>query len=172
MDEPPDNEVYHQQPSGHCPLSTTTSNEITRCRVIDKKAVQFRVDQMKEMTHCVGQHAYHTGSHHSDSTVPVSNYCAATALTAVPKSASDNGTLFRSSLSHDFYQVMVGKADMDLYGWKQLIMWSIEHACVDEAERRELQAMWESQWKFFLENIMKIYGSDDKSRNGAYNTCP
>ncbi|KAH7312157.1 hypothetical protein B0I35DRAFT_356233 [Stachybotrys elegans] len=73
---------------------------------------------------------------------------------------SDNGTLFRSSLSHDFYQVMVGKADMDLYGWKQLIMWSIEHACVDEAERRELQAMWESQWKFFLENVMKLYGSE------------
>ncbi|KAJ4175428.1 hypothetical protein NW767_015787, partial [Fusarium falciforme] len=45
--------------------------------------------------------------------------------------SSDNGTLFRSSLSHDFYQVLVGKPDMSLSGCRQLILWSIEHACLE-----------------------------------------
>ncbi|RCI16655.1 hypothetical protein L249_3296 [Ophiocordyceps polyrhachis-furcata BCC 54312] len=53
---------------------------------------------------------------------------------------SDNGALFRSTLSHDFYQVMVGKADMDLFGWKQLALWSIEHACLDGEERETMTA--------------------------------
>ncbi|KAM4063175.1 adenosine/AMP deaminase domain-containing protein [Hirsutella rhossiliensis] len=71
---------------------------------------------------------------------------------------SDNGALFRSTLSHDFYQVMVGKADMDLYGWKQLVLWSMEHACLDEAERGAMLREWERQWDEFLEWMLGRYG--------------
>ncbi|EQK98340.1 adenosine deaminase [Ophiocordyceps sinensis CO18] len=79
---------------------------------------------------------------------------------------SDNGTLFRyvnrrcpetdsnvptSTLSHDFYQVMVGKADMDLYGWKQLALWSLEHACLEGPERAAMlrlggRRFWSGWW--------------------------
>ncbi|KOS22440.1 Adenosine deaminase CECR1 [Escovopsis weberi] len=67
--------------------------------------------------------------------------------------SSDNGTLFRSSLSHDFYQVMAGKADMGLWGWKQLILWSLEHACLDADERPAIMKMWENRWQEFLQEV-------------------
>lgn len=72
---------------------------------------------------------------------------------------SDNGALFRSTLSHDFYQVMVGKKSMGLYGWKQLVMWSIEHACLDDNERKEIMDHWEVLWREFL---MKVIDWDRK----------
>lgn len=67
---------------------------------------------------------------------------------------SDNGALFRSTLSHDFYQVMVGKKSMGLYGWKQLIMWSLEHACLDDEEREEILERWKILWREFLINVI------------------
>ncbi|UNI18068.1 Adenosine deaminase [Purpureocillium takamizusanense] len=72
--------------------------------------------------------------------------------------SSDNGTIFRSSLSHDFYQVMVGKADMDLFGWKQLVLWSLEHACLEDQERRRVLRAWEAQWDEFLHWLVDTYG--------------
>ncbi|GJN73695.1 hypothetical protein PLICBS_007778 [Purpureocillium lilacinum] len=72
--------------------------------------------------------------------------------------SSDNGTIFRSSLSHDFYQVMVGKADMDLFGWKQLILWSLEHACLGDAERRRVLHAWEAQWDEYLRWLVDAHG--------------
>ncbi|KAK7426610.1 hypothetical protein QQZ08_006940 [Neonectria magnoliae] len=76
--------------------------------------------------------------------------------------SSDNGTLFRSSLSHDFYQVMVGKDDMGLYGWKQLILWSLQHACLDEAEFAEVSTQWEAKWKEFLRWLIEKYDNVPK----------
>ncbi|KAM3554552.1 hypothetical protein ARSEF4850_006409 [Beauveria asiatica] len=73
--------------------------------------------------------------------------------------SSDNGTLFKSSLSHDFYQVLVGKADMGLYGWKQLVLWSIEHACLSDDERGAVLQQWERMWEDFLQWVVKAYGS-------------
>ncbi|KAH8666603.1 hypothetical protein BX600DRAFT_435999 [Xylariales sp. PMI_506] len=64
---------------------------------------------------------------------------------------SDNGTLFRSTLSHDFYQVMVGSMSMNLHGWRQLIEWSIEHASMSQAERQLLWDMWQGKWDAFIE---------------------
>ncbi|RFU72208.1 adenosine deaminase cecr1, partial [Trichoderma arundinaceum] len=71
---------------------------------------------------------------------------------------SDNGALFSSSLSHDFYQVLVGKADMGIYGLKQLMLWSIEHACLSEDERTEILDDWEVLWENFLDWVLKEYG--------------
>ncbi|KAL7931626.1 hypothetical protein V8C35DRAFT_282616 [Trichoderma chlorosporum] len=72
--------------------------------------------------------------------------------------SSDNGALFRSSLSHDFYQVMVGKADMGLYGWKQLAMWSIEHACLSDKEKENILYEWNQLWDAFLNWVDEEYG--------------
>ncbi|KAG6000418.1 hypothetical protein E4U21_005478 [Claviceps maximensis] len=70
---------------------------------------------------------------------------------------SDNGALFRSTLSHDFYQVMVGSAHMNLFGWKQLAMWSIEHACLDEADKADMLNEWQRLWDDFLEWTVSKY---------------
>ncbi|RBR23281.1 uncharacterized protein FIESC28_03864 [Fusarium coffeatum] len=75
--------------------------------------------------------------------------------------SSDNGTLFRSSLSHDFYQVMVGKADMGLFGWKQLALWSLEHACLSDSERPAVVRDWEQKWEQFVEWVVEAYGSEE-----------
>ncbi|GAB1319518.1 Adenosine/AMP deaminase [Madurella fahalii] len=71
---------------------------------------------------------------------------------------SDNGTLFRSTLSHDFYQAMIGKADMTVHGWRQLVEWSLEHACMDEAERVQIFTSWERRWKDWLKWVIEEYG--------------
>ena len=63
----------------------------------------------------------------------------------------------RSSLSHDFYQVMVGKADMGLAGWKQLVLWSLEHSCMDDAEKASAAESWEAAWEEFLHWVVKTY---------------
>lgn len=76
--------------------------------------------------------------------------------------SSDNGTLFRSSLSHDFYQVMVGKADMGLYGWKQLVLWSLQHSCLDAEEFERISTQWEKQWKEFIGWLIETYGNGPK----------
>ncbi|OHE98046.1 adenosine/AMP deaminase [Colletotrichum orchidophilum] len=67
---------------------------------------------------------------------------------------SDNGTIFRSTLSHDFYQAMVGKTDMTLHGWRQLIEWSLEHSCMSKEELAAVRMEWEKRWKKFLEWIL------------------
>ncbi|KAG5984826.1 hypothetical protein E4U55_003044 [Claviceps digitariae] len=70
---------------------------------------------------------------------------------------SDNGALFRSTLSHDFYQVMVGREDMSLFGWKQLAIWSIQHACLDDAGKADLMNEWQRLWDDFLEWTVSKY---------------
>ncbi|EMT60263.1 Adenosine deaminase CECR1 [Fusarium odoratissimum] len=76
--------------------------------------------------------------------------------------SSDNGTLFRSSLSHDFYQVLVGKADMGLFGWKQLALWSLEHACLSESEYNRVFSGWEQKWKEFIKWMIEEYDEQPK----------
>ncbi|KFA50882.1 hypothetical protein S40293_02493 [Stachybotrys chartarum IBT 40293] len=73
---------------------------------------------------------------------------------------SDNGTLFRSTLSHDLYQVMVGSANMSLYGWKQLILWSLEHSCLDGEALNIVLRAWEGLWQQFLERVVGTYETE------------
>ncbi|XDG06167.1 hypothetical protein ABKA04_005782 [Annulohypoxylon sp. FPYF3050] len=60
---------------------------------------------------------------------------------------SDNGTLFESTLSHDFYEVMIGNWNMNLFGWRQLARWSIDHSCLSTVERERILVEWERRWK-------------------------
>ncbi|EFY90585.1 adenosine deaminase [Metarhizium acridum CQMa 102] len=70
---------------------------------------------------------------------------------------ADNGTLFRSSLSHDFYQTLAGKDDLGIYGVKQLILWSIQHSCLDDDEKEQVLKKWEQQWANFLNQVVNDY---------------
>jgi adenosine deaminase CECR1 len=53
---------------------------------------------------------------------------------------------------------MVGKADMGLAGWKQLILWSLEHSCMSEEEKAAAAETWEAAWEEFLQWVVKTYG--------------
>lgn len=57
---------------------------------------------------------------------------------------------------------MVGKKSMGLYGWKQLVMWSLEHACLDDAEREEIMESWKILWREFLIKVIDW----DRKRGG------
>ncbi|KAI1824276.1 hypothetical protein F4861DRAFT_539158 [Xylaria intraflava] len=70
--------------------------------------------------------------------------------------SSDNGTLFNSTLSHDFYEVMAGNEKINLYGWKQLARWSIEHACLSPDELRRTLVEWEKRWEEFIDAITEL----------------
>lgn len=72
--------------------------------------------------------------------------------------SSDNGALFGSSLSCDFYQVMVGSEGMGIWGWRQLAEWSLEHACMEEGERAAARGKWEALWREFVGWIVETYG--------------
>lgn len=100
--------------------------------------------------------------------------------------STDNGTLFRyvmmkrgfgsrtankyayrSRLSHDFYQITVGKADMTLHGLRQLIEWSIDHAMMDDEERKETRKTWEKLWKEFCVQLFednKVMLAEEKAK--------
>ncbi|KAK0628280.1 hypothetical protein B0T17DRAFT_504973 [Bombardia bombarda] len=52
---------------------------------------------------------------------------------------------------------MIGKADMTVHGWRQLIEWSLEHACMDEAERVKIFTSWERRWKGWLKWVIEDY---------------
>jgi adenosine deaminase CECR1 len=58
---------------------------------------------------------------------------------------------------------MVGKKSMGLYGWKQLVMWSLEHACLDDEEREVILKQWKILWSDFLMNVIAW----DRKRGGA-----
>jgi adenosine deaminase CECR1 len=53
---------------------------------------------------------------------------------------------------------MVGKADMTLYGWRQLAEWSLEHSCMDAKELETARRRWDELWKEFVAWIVEEYG--------------
>ncbi len=62
---------------------------------------------------------------------------------------------YRSTLSHDFYQIMAGKRDMTLFGIRQLIEWSIKHSCMDQNTKSSVYREWEKMWAEFVGRICK-----------------
>ncbi|KAK0708298.1 adenosine/AMP deaminase [Lasiosphaeris hirsuta] len=78
--------------------------------------------------------------------------------------STDNGTPFRSRLSHDFYQAMAGKSDMTLHGWRQLIEWSLEHSCLEDDRRAKIRQEWETMWQNFCKWIVEEYGPSNSFR--------
>ena len=65
-----------------------------------------------------------------------------------------------SSLSHEFYQVMVGDPRMTIHGWKQLAEWSIEHSCLDERQIRQAKEIHARDWEQFCKSIVEKYKAE------------
>jgi hypothetical protein len=66
----------------------------------------------------------------------------------------------RSTLSHDFYQILVGKKINDpetsLSYCRKLIEWSIEHACMDTSQKKEVREEFQKRWREFLAWINSV----------------
>ncbi|KAF7195496.1 Adenosine deaminase 2 [Pseudocercospora fuligena] len=71
---------------------------------------------------------------------------------------ADNPNLFSNSLSYEFYQVMAGDPRMNLYGWKQLALWSIEHACLNSTEQQRAKEIFDRRWQEFCDWVVDTYG--------------
>ena len=63
-----------------------------------------------------------------------------------------------STLSHDFYQVMVGSKSMSLHGWRVLAEWSLEHSCMTPSEKSHVKKKWIDSWNEFCQWIIDEYG--------------
>ncbi|KAI0388551.1 hypothetical protein F5Y17DRAFT_470367 [Xylariaceae sp. FL0594] len=86
--------------------------------------------------------------------------------------SSDNGTLFKSTLSHDFFEVMAGHRGINLYGWIQLARWSIEHSCLSEAERKRMLPEWERRWREFVDALAEASTSGVADTKTKMNILP
>ncbi|KAF2031189.1 Metallo-dependent hydrolase [Setomelanomma holmii] len=71
---------------------------------------------------------------------------------------SDNPSLFSNSMSHEFYQVMVGAPTISLYSWKQLAHWSIEYSCLSPTQQAEGHKCLDDDWKVFCDHVVNEYG--------------
>jgi adenosine deaminase CECR1 len=49
---------------------------------------------------------------------------------------------------------------MGLFGWKQLVLWSLEHACLSDSERSAVVRDWEQKWKEFVDWVIKTYETE------------
>lgn len=49
---------------------------------------------------------------------------------------------------------------MGIYGWKQLALWSLEHACLSESEYAWVLEQWKLQWKRFIDWVIEAYGDE------------
>ncbi|KAK4552377.1 hypothetical protein LTR86_010391 [Recurvomyces mirabilis] len=70
---------------------------------------------------------------------------------------ADNPGLYRSSLSYEFYQVMVGDTRMDIHGWKQLAEWSIQHSCLSGPEIDRAMEIFAKAMECFCDGVVEHY---------------
>ncbi|OBT93927.1 hypothetical protein VE01_08253 [Pseudogymnoascus verrucosus] len=77
---------------------------------------------------------------------------------------SDNGTFYGSSLSHDFYQIMVGAEAMSLHGWRVLAEWSLEHSCLTPSEKVAAKEVWLERWNVYCQWIVDTYGDESSAK--------
>lgn len=65
---------------------------------------------------------------------------------------------------------MIGKSDMTIYGWKQLIEWSLQHACLSTGEYEAIHGVWAKRWDSFLDEVIEEFGQPTKVEVGATKT--
>lgn len=67
---------------------------------------------------------------------------------------------FRSTLSHEFYQVMAGQDSFGLTEWRRLMEDSITHSVWNkENPQAPVRKEWEDQYVRFVDGILKEYGN-------------
>lgn len=54
----------------------------------------------------------------------------------------------------------MGNNKINLYGWKQLARWSIEHSCLSLDERRRALTEWEKRWQDFIVALTEASGPE------------
>ena len=64
-----------------------------------------------------------------------------------------------NSMSHEFYQIMVGAPTMSLYSWKQLARWSLDYSCLSEKQQAEGHKILDRNWREFCKDVVDKYGS-------------
>ncbi|PVH90033.1 Metallo-dependent hydrolase [Periconia macrospinosa] len=69
----------------------------------------------------------------------------------------DNPNLFSNSMSHEFYQIMVGAPTISVHSWKQLALWSIEYSCLDEKEKKEAKTYFMRAWGEFCKYVVSEF---------------
>lgn len=74
---------------------------------------------------------------------------------------SDNPSLFSNSLSHEFYQIMVGTPTMNIHGWRQLAEWSITYSCLSDEEKKKARKIFKDEWERFCQWIIDEYAEDN-----------
>lgn len=47
---------------------------------------------------------------------------------------------------------------MSIHGWKQLAIWSLEHACLDPEERNRALAIFSREWEKFCTGVVHEHG--------------
>lgn len=47
---------------------------------------------------------------------------------------------------------------MSLYGWKQLIEWSLQHSCLSKDEYESIHGEWVEKWDKFLDEVIAEFG--------------
>ncbi|KAF2797534.1 Metallo-dependent hydrolase [Melanomma pulvis-pyrius CBS 109.77] len=71
---------------------------------------------------------------------------------------SDNPSLFSNSMSHEFYQIMVGAPSMSIHSWKQLALWSLEYSCLSDEQKGRGKKIFLDSWEEFCKNVVSEYG--------------
>lgn len=72
---------------------------------------------------------------------------------------SDDPGVWESTLSHDFYQVLMGSENMGLTGWRVLVQWSIEYSCMTNGEKNTALTVFGSKWEQFCQHIIDVHGA-------------
>ena len=67
-----------------------------------------------------------------------------------------------NSVSHEFYQIMVGSTSMNIHGWRQLVEWSIKHSCLKDGEKERAREILKREWAQFCAWIIEEYGAHAK----------
>lgn len=59
---------------------------------------------------------------------------------------------------------------MNIHGWKQLAVWSLEHSCLDEGQQAQAMKIFEKDWEDFCEWVVERFGEYAKGL-GAIDTA-
>ncbi|KAH7113860.1 hypothetical protein B0J11DRAFT_141912 [Dendryphion nanum] len=71
---------------------------------------------------------------------------------------SDNPSLFSNSMSHEFYQIMVGAPTISIHSWKQLALWSLEYSCLSEVQKQDAREKYLKTWEVFCQQVVTEFG--------------
>jgi len=73
----------------------------------------------------------------------------------------DNATYYSSTLSHDFYQLLISSEYMSIMSWKVIAGWSIQHSLMPPDEKRGVWRRFEADWNAFCNWILTAHPTEN-----------